>query len=55
MAFQLTKKFIDKIETLIEKQDTGSIKNELKIILAPDIAEIIQRLDSKKSEYLFRP
>ncbi len=53
MAFQLTKEFIEKIEFLIEKRDTDSIKNKLKTILAPDVAEIIQTLDFNKSEYLF--
>ena len=53
MHFQLTKKFIEEIELLIQNKNTDSLKNMFSELLAPDIAEILKILDSNQSKYLF--
>ena len=53
MNFQLTKKFIELIELLITQQKNGELIKIFDGLLAPDIAEVLELLDFKKSKYLF--
>ena len=53
MNFQLTKEFIELIELLITQQKNGELIKIFDGLLAPDIAEVLELLDFKKSKYLF--
>ena len=52
MNFQLTKKFIEKIESWIQNNDSKSIKKSCERLLAPDIAEILKTLNFNQAKYL---
>jgi magnesium transporter len=53
MAFQLTREFIEKIELLIEYNNSQEILIIFNNILAPDIAEVLQTLSFDHSKHLF--
>ena len=53
MNFQLTKKIIKELESLINNQDKESIKQKCSKLLSPDIAEILQVLHFEQAQYLF--
>ena len=52
MNFQLTKKFLNEIELLINNNDSKAILNLCEDLLAPDIAEIITSLNFTEAKFV---
>jgi magnesium transporter len=53
MTFELTKEFLAKIETAIEKQDETWLKIEMAALYPADITTILYELDTKPAHYVF--
>lgn len=52
MKFELSKKYIERIESLIEEQNTTKLSQEFSEIHAADIAEVYQELEVEQAYYL---
>lgn len=52
MAFELTKEYLEKLETSIEALDAKALKTELDSLFPPDIASILDELSGSQAHYL---
>lgn len=52
MPFELTKIYLDRLETAIEQEDEAFIKVELEDLYPADISSILSELDGKKAHYI---
>ena len=52
MAFELTKEYLEKLETSIEALDEKALKIELDSLFPPDIASILDELSGSQAHYL---
>jgi len=51
--FELTREFLDQLETLIEKKDTTKLTEILQELHHADIAEILEELSTEDAKYLY--
>ncbi|MFN8356764.1 MAG: magnesium transporter [Spirosomataceae bacterium] len=52
MPFELTKEYIEHLETAIEQEDEALIKAEMEELYPADISSILSELDGKKAHYV---